>query len=177
MLGFCKNKKKNFTSTEKIVIMSFNWQQNKLFKLSSVFIWCKGLNEVFTLNTRHAIRSDMCLQYSDAVKVREGMEDWGVRRWREQQIMTSASICWALRGGDTFNLPPVGRHSNLPLPIVLVTSAFGWLKDECSTGHTGTEQTSRRPLDTHTNTAAQMATDTLLWWLQSRHSPLPLTSE
>ncbi|KAK2844842.1 hypothetical protein Q5P01_011501 [Channa striata] len=39
--------------------------------------------------------------------------------------MTSASICWALRGGDTFNLPPVGRHGNLPLPIVLVTSAFG----------------------------------------------------
>jgi len=102
---------------------------------------------------------------------------WGVRRWTEQQIMTSASICWALQGGDTFNLPPLGRHGNLPLPIVLVTSAFGWLKDECSTSHMGTEQTSHRPLYTHSNTAAQMATDTLLLRLQSRHSPLRLTSQ
>lgn len=108
---------------------------------------------------------------------RGGTGVWGVRRWTEQQIMTSASICWAPQGGDTFNLPSVGRHGNLPLPIVPVTSAFGWLKDECSTNRMGTEQTSHGPLDAHTNTAAQMATDTLLWRLQSRHSPLPLTSQ
>lgn len=106
--------------------------------------------------------------YSNSVK-RGWAVDWdvGVRKCTEQQIMTSASICWAPWGGDTFNLPPVSRYNNLPLPIVLVTSAFGWLKDECSTSRMGTEQTSRRPLDTYTSTAAQMARDTLLWRLQT----------
>lgn len=38
------NKKEFVTSTQKTMIMSFNWQQNKPFKLPNVFVRCKALN-------------------------------------------------------------------------------------------------------------------------------------
>ncbi len=50
-----KNKETFISPTEKAVIMSFNCQKNKQFKLPNVFAWFKALNNVFTFNANHTV--------------------------------------------------------------------------------------------------------------------------